>query len=208
MTVLIATRSPHKAAEILQLLPPMPGLALVDLASAGIPASPAEDDIEAFSTFEENALAKARYFANLTSMPVLADDSGLCVDALDGAPGVLSRRFSGRVDLAGIALDQANNAHLLRLLAGRPGAARSAHYFCVVAVATPDGTTDVFRGTVAGLILSEPRGSGGFGYDPLFFVPELGATFAEVPQEVKNRLSHRGRAVQAALPRLLQLADS
>jgi XTP/dITP diphosphohydrolase len=206
--VVVATRSHHKLAEIRQIAPSIPGLRLIDLKAAGVPADPREDALEAFPTFEENALAKARFFAARVRLPVLADDSGLCVDALGGAPGVLSKRFAGRSDLSGLELDRANNRHLLDALSRMPDAPRSARYACAVAIVTPAGQEYSFHGTVDGVILDAPRGSGGFGYDPLFFVPPLGATFAEVQQDVKNRLSHRARAVEAALPRLRALADS
>ena len=203
--LLVATRSAHKLREIRQLMGPVPGLEIVDLEAAGIPEEPAEDAIEAFDTFEENALAKARYFAARAPFPVLADDSGLCVDALGGGPGIFSKRFSGE-PLSGIDLDLANNRRLLHELGEVPDPQRTAHYVCVVALVTPEGDEDLFRGTVDGTILRTPRGDGGFGYDPLFYLPSLEATFAEVAPETKNQISHRARALQAALPRLRQLA--
>lgn len=175
-----------------------PGVRLLDLEAAGLPEQPEEEGIEAFGTFEENALAKARYFARRSGRTVIADDSGLRVDALGGAPGVRSKRFSGREDLTGDALDLSNNAHLLEALAAVPDPERTAHYVCVVAIATPDGEEHTFQGRVDGRILREPRGSGGFGYDPLFYLDALNATFAEVDPEVKNGWSHRARAVEAA----------
>ena len=198
--LVIATRSPHKMREIRELLAAIPGLRLLDLTEAGIHQTSDEDAIEAYDTFEENALAKARFFAARAERPVLADDSGIAVDALDGAPGVFSKRFSGRTDLTGLDLDLANNAHLLDRLRDVPPASRTAHYTCVIAVVLPDGREETFRGRVDGVILSQPRGSGGFGYDPLFFVPDLGATFAEIDPPAKNRLSHRARALEAARP--------
>jgi XTP/dITP diphosphohydrolase len=204
-TVVVATRSDHKLREIVQILPNIPGLRLIDLPAAGILWSPEEDTIEAFETFEENALAKARFFAARSGLTVLADDSGLCVDALDGAPGVYSKRFSGRTDLTGEELDGANNRRLLDALAGVPDEGRGAHYVCVIALVTPDGSEYVHRGTVAGRILAASRGSGGFGYDPLFYVPSLDATLAEASPEVKNAISHRARALKSALPDILAL---
>jgi XTP/dITP diphosphohydrolase len=205
--VVVATRSAHKLAELRQMLPSIESLEIVDLEAAGIPEAPEEEGIEAFFTFEENALAKARYFCSLSGNPVLSDDSGLCVDALGGAPGPLSKRFCRRSDLSGLPLDQANNDHLLRELADTPMRARGAHYVCVIALVTPEGEESIFRGSVDGTILMGSQGVGGFGYDPLFYVPDLQATFAQVPQAEKNRISHRARALQAAVPRLKELVD-
>ncbi len=206
-TVVVATRSPDKLREITQILPPIDGLRLMDLAAAGIEKAPEEDGVEVHSTFEDNALAKVRYFAGRTEHVVLADDSGICVDALDGAPGVLSRRFSGRTDLSGLDLDRANNEALLRALAGVPDDRRTGRFRCAIAIVRPDGESRVFKGDIEGVILTEPRGGGGFGYDPLFYVPELGCTLAEVPAALKNTISHRARAVLAAVPYLRELAS-
>jgi XTP/dITP diphosphohydrolase len=196
--VLAATRSGDKLREIRQILAPHTGLEVIALHEAGIPESPDEDAVEAFDSFEENALAKARYFAARSSLPVLADDSGLCVDALGGAPGVRSKRFSGRSDLRGAELDRANNALLLERLAGIPDAERTGRYVCAVALVLPGGSERVSIGTCEGVVLAAPRGSGGFGYDPLFLVPEAGSTFGELSPADKDRLSHRGKAVRAA----------
>jgi XTP/dITP diphosphohydrolase len=196
--VLAATRSADKLREIRQILAPYAGLEVIDLREAGVPESPDEDAVEAFDSFEENALAKARYFASRSPLPVLADDSGLCVDALGGAPGVRSKRFSGRTDLRGAELDRANNALLLERLAGTPDAERTARYVCAAALVLPGGTERVSIGTCEGVILMGPRGDGGFGYDPLFLVPEACATFGELSPGDKDRLSHRGMAVRAA----------
>jgi XTP/dITP diphosphohydrolase len=199
---LLATRSPDKLREIREILAPA-GVELVSLADAGIAATPEEDAIEAFETFRENALAKARYFAALADLPTLADDSGLEVDALGRAPGVYTKRFSGRTDLAGKALDQANNDLLLARLEGVPMERRAARYVCAAAVAFPRGRGLVAVGTSPGFIARHPSsGSAGFGYDPLFFVPDLDATFADVPAEEKHRRSHRARAFRALAPEL------
>lgn len=203
--VVVATRSTHKLEEIRQLASSIPRLRLVSLKDVGIPPDPVEDSIEQYDTFERNALAKARHFASLVSAPVLADDSGLCVDALGGAPGVRSKRFSNRNDLDGEALDRANNEQLLEALRAVPPDRRSARFVCAVAIVTPEGEEHLFRGSVEGFLLDRPAGAGGFGYDPLFYLPELNATFAEVPQAEKNRRSHRARAVEAALPLLRRL---
>ncbi len=195
--LVLATRSPDKLREIRQILAPH-GLEIVSLSDLGVPIDPAEEAIEAFLTFRENALAKAHHFAALTGRLALADDSGLEVDALGGAPGVFTKRFSGRADLAGKALDQANNELLLRKLAGLPAEARAARYVCAAAAARPDGAALVAIGTTPGRIAETPSsGTNGFGYDPLFFVPALAATFADVPDQEKHRRSHRARAFRA-----------
>lgn len=199
-SLLVATRSAGKIREIRRILREA-GLAeptLLTLGDAGVVESPAEEEIEVFDTFEQNALAKARYFCRLSGLLTLADDSGLCVDALGGAPGVRSKRFSGRADLRGEQLDAANNARLLEALRGVRAADRAAHYVCVAALVAPTGDERLFRGTCDGVILPAPRGDGGFGYDPLFFLPEERATFGELPAERKNEISHRARAVRAA----------
>ncbi|HUG41164.1 MAG TPA: non-canonical purine NTP pyrophosphatase [Longimicrobiales bacterium] len=195
-SLLLATRSGHKAAEVARILEPL-GFRLESLADRAIEETPEEQAIEAFDTFRENATAKARHFARLAAAVALADDSGLRVDALGGAPGVRTRRFSGREDLAGQDLDDANNATLLERLKGVPDDQRGARYVCCAAVAWPDGRSLLALGTVAGRIAREPRGDGGFGYDPLFHVPALGARFAEVPAAVKDASSHRARAFRA-----------
>ncbi len=195
-TLVLATRSGHKAREIGQILAPL-RIDVVTLADLGVAPVAEEDGIEAFDTFRANAVAKARYFAAKLQRVAIADDSGLRVDALDGEPGVHTKRFSGREDLEGEPLDRANNELLLEKLKGVPEAERGARYVCCAAVAWPDGRAVTAVGTVAGRIAEAPRGAGGFGYDPIFHVPELGARFAEVPPEVKNGMSHRARAFRA-----------
>ncbi|MDT8341616.1 MAG: non-canonical purine NTP pyrophosphatase [Longimicrobiales bacterium] len=202
MKLLVATRSAHKVREIRGLLADVPGLQVLDLAEAGIPPAPEEDDLEPFDTFEENARSKARYFHARSGLPTVADDSGLEVDALGGAPGVHSRRFAPG-DATGYERDLANNRHLLDRLAGVPDARRNARYVCVAALEEGSGEGPVLRGTVEGRITREPRGGGGFGYDPLFFVPALGRTFGEAAAAEKEALSHRGVAFRA-LARLLR----
>lgn len=150
--------------------------------------------VEDGATFRDNALKKAAAAANETGLPAIADDSGLCVDALDGRPGVLSARFAG--EGGG---DAANNLKLLRELSGVPMVRRSAAFRCVISFFTPAGISADFDGELRGFILEEAAGSGGFGYDPLFMVPEYGKTLAELPIEVKNRISHRGRAADSLL---------
>ena len=197
MRVLLATRSADKAREIRQILASVPGLTVLTLTDLGLDPDPAEEGLEAFETFQENAAAKARHFARLASLPVLADDSGLRVDALGGAPGVRTKRFSGRTDLTGRDLDEANNLVLLERLRGVPPEARGARYVCAAVLAFPDGRIIAGLGCCRGEITSAPRGDGGFGYDPLFYVPSLGRTFAEIPAAEKNRISHRSRAFRA-----------
>jgi XTP/dITP diphosphohydrolase len=148
--------------------------------------------IEDGITFNENALKKASAAARQTGLPTIADDSGLCVDALGGEPGVLSARYAGDG-----ADDNANNQKLLKELVTTPGGQRKAAFRCSIAYCTPEGFEATFDGELRGVILEKPSGSGGFGYDPLFMVPEYGKTLAELPMEIKNRISHRGRAAEA-----------
>lgn len=192
---LLATRSGGKLRELEPLFAGA-GIEVITLERAGIAESPDESGIEVFSSFEENALAKARHFHALSGLPTLADDSGLEVHALGGDPGVRSKRWSGRDDLSGVALDEANNAGLLLALRGQRS--RRARYVCVAALAGTRGEL-TRRGEVEGEILEEPRGAGGFGYDPLFFAAELEKTFGEASLQEKERVSHRGRAFHALL---------
>ena len=190
-TMLLATRSLGKLHELRPLFEEA-GLHVDDLAHAGLQEQEAERDLECFATFEENALAKARYFHALSGgRATVADDSGLEVQALGRAPGVQSKRWSGRPDLSGRALDAANNARLLAALRGTRD--RRARYVCVAAYVDATGER-TFRGESTGMILEAPRGSGGFGYDPLFLSDALGVTFGEASREDKARVSHRGRA--------------
>ncbi len=195
-TVLLATRSEHKAREIREILAPL-RLEVLTLAEVGAEPDPQEEAIEAYDSFQANAVAKARYFAARLGRTAIADDSGLRVDALGGDPGVRTKRFSGRTDLEGPELDAANNALLLEKLLGVPWERRGAHYVCAAAIAWPDGRALTAAGTITGVIATEPRGQAGFGYDPLFHVPELDARFAEVDPAVKDEMSHRARAFRA-----------
>lgn len=197
--LVVATRNPGKVREIHEMLAALGGYDVVGLAELGIPESPEEDAVEAFDTFEENAVAKARYFARMTGALALADDSGICVDALGGAPGVRSRRFAAADDARGERQDDANNRHLLALLANVPDERRTARYVCAAALAWPDGREAVRTGTCGGVLLRGPRGTGGFGYDPLFHIVEENQTFGELPAERKNEISHRGRAIRAVI---------
>ncbi len=202
--LLVATRSVGKVRELVPLLAAH-GWAAESLATAGFLEDAEEDALECHPTFEANALAKARWFATRSDgRVVLADDSGLEVDALGGAPGVRSKRWSERPDLTGDALDAANNARLLQALeavgADAPSA-RRARYVCAAACVWPGGEV-VCRGVSAGVVLTAPMGTGGFGYDPYLWSEELGATFAEVGREAKAAVSHRGRAVRSVLTAL------
>jgi XTP/dITP diphosphohydrolase len=196
---LVATRSPDKLREIRAILRGVPELDLIDLNDARVEPSEEEEGIEAFDTFAENALAKAHYFRRRTGLPTIADDSGIVVDALDGAPGVRSKRFSpAGLELSGEARDRENLEHLLRLLGDLPLARRTARYVCVAALDTGEGEEPrTFSGTAEGLILGDPRGRGGFGYDPIFFDQRSGKSFAELTPPEKDGISHRGAAFRA-----------
>ncbi|MDX1567488.1 MAG: non-canonical purine NTP pyrophosphatase, partial [Longimicrobiales bacterium] len=152
---------------------------------------------------------KARYFHDRSGLPTVADDSGLAVDALGGRPGVRSKRFAPDQGLDGEERDRANNRHLIRLLEDVPPEDRTARYVCVAALVEKAGAEPrYFRGEAPGLIVDEPRGTGGFGYDPHFFDPELQKTFAEIPPEEKNARSHRGRAFRALAAHLESRRDA
>ena len=202
MILLVATRSHHKLLEIRSLLSGVPDLQVLDLNEAGVPFDPEEEHLEPHDTFEENALSKARHFQARSGLPTVADDSGLEVHALHGAPGVRSKRFAPGVDAEGHELDVANNRHLMRRLAGRGAQGRAARFVCVAALVDGDHPPVVCRGEAPGVILEAERGAGGFGYDPLFFDPELGKTFAELTPEEKNERSHRGRAFRMLATKL------
>jgi XTP/dITP diphosphohydrolase len=197
MRLVVATRSKHKMKEIREILEDIPELELLDLDDARVGYSPEEEALEPFDTFEENASSKARYFRGKTGLPTVADDSGLEVSALGGAPGVRTKRFAPGDDLEGEARDQANNAHLLALLSGKPHEDRGARYVCVAALAWNGGEVEVFRGEAPGFVLEEPRGGGGFGYDPIILDESSGKSFAELTADEKNSRSHRGRAFRA-----------
>ena len=203
MKLLAATRSAHKLREIRELLADVPGLELLGLHEAGVPYDPHEETLEPWPTFEENALSKARWFHARSGLPTVADDSGLEVEALAGAPGVRSKRFAAVLDeVEGEARDRANNRHLLSLLGAVPGAGRRARYVCALALVEGKREPLLLRGEAEGVILETPRGEGGFGYDPLFLDPELGRSFAELTRQEKNARSHRGRAFRALAERL------
>jgi XTP/dITP diphosphohydrolase len=182
--LVVASTNPGKLREIGQILTPL-GIEVAPQSAFGVPEAE-----EPYDTFVENALAKARHAAQRTGLPALADDSGICVDALGGAPGVHSARFAGEPRS-----DVRNNAKLLEMLAGQTN--RAAHYYCVIVVMRhgTDPQPLIAQGLWHGEILQAPRGMGGFGYDPLFLDPESGQTGAELAPARKNLMSHRGKAL-------------
>ena len=197
MELLLATRSAHKVQEIRTILSGIPRLTVLDLDDIGLEWRDEEEALEPFDTFEENARSKAEYFHARTGLPTVADDSGLEVDALGGAPGVRSKRFAPVEGLTGHKLDQANNNYLVERLGALELEKRTGQYVCVAALLGFASQMIVTRGEARGLILTEPHGDGGFGYDPYFFEPDLDMTFAELHPDQKNELSHRGKAFRA-----------
>lgn len=203
--LLVATRSDDKLREIRAILADC-GAELLSLVDLGVPEDPAEERIECFDSFAGNAIAKAAWFCERTGVPTVADDSGIVVPALGGAPGVLSKRYA---ETLGVHPDEAaRDATNLRLLleqaASLRGPQRRAYYACVAALALPDPARPdyvrsmrVFTGTCEGRLADTPAGNRGFGYDPLFLLPELEATFGQVDEDTKHRFSHRARAFRA-----------
>ncbi|HEX5538194.1 MAG TPA: RdgB/HAM1 family non-canonical purine NTP pyrophosphatase [Methylophilaceae bacterium] len=193
--LVIATGNSGKLREIRHLLQPL-GIEVLPQSDFNVP----EAD-EPYVTFIENALAKARHASRLTSLPALADDSGICVDALGGAPGVFSARYAGAAKS-----DLYNNLKLLDALRGEEN--RRAHYYCVMVMVrhADDPQPLIAEGIWSGEILQAPRGDGGFGYDPIFLDSKTEKTGAELPLEIKNRISHRGQAMVKLLHQLERLA--
>ncbi|SOY86143.1 RdgB/HAM1 family non-canonical purine NTP pyrophosphatase [Cupriavidus taiwanensis] len=192
--LVLASNNSGKLREFGALLAPL-GFDVVTQGELGIPEAE-----EPFATFVENALAKARHASRLAGLPALADDSGICVQALDGAPGVYSARYA---QMAGQARsDTANNAYLVSQLAGKLN--RHAYYYCVLVFVrhAEDPCPIIAEGVWHGEVVDAPRGAGGFGYDPHFLLPALGKTAAELPPEEKNRVSHRAQALRALVARL------
>ncbi|SOY58319.1 Nucleoside-triphosphate diphosphatase [Cupriavidus taiwanensis] len=192
--LVLASNNPGKLREFGALLAPL-GFDVVTQGELGIPEAE-----EPFATFVENALAKARHASRLAGLPALADDSGICVQALGGAPGVYSARYA---QMAGQARsDTANNAYLVSQLAGKLN--RHAYYYCVLVFVrhADDPCPIIAEGVWHGEVVDAPRGAGGFGYDPHFLLPALGKTAAELPPEEKNRVSHRAQALRALVARL------
>jgi XTP/dITP diphosphohydrolase len=192
-TVVLASRNTKKLAELRRILEPLlPGIEVLGLDDV----DPFEEPAETEPTFEGNALIKARACLSATGLPSLADDSGLCVDALNGMPGVLSARWSG-------AGDEANNALLLSQLADTPDQRRGATFRCAVALCTPDGNEVVETGEMPGRILHTERGDGGFGYDPLFAADGYDISTAEMVPQEKDSISHRGKALAGIAPHVV-----
>ncbi len=190
--IIAATRNEGKIREMNAITKEL-GIAILSRDAAGVP--PVEIE-ETGTTFEENSYIKAKAIMEMTGEPALADDSGICCDYLGGAPGVQSARWSG-------GSDEDNNAKLVRLTVDVPPEERIARYVCVMTLVFPNGEVIRARGEIEGTIITEPRGTGGFGYDP-YFVPKGDTrTFAEYPAEEKNAISHRGRALQE-MARLLR----
>ena len=190
-TLVLASNNAGKLAEFSQLLAPL-GFSIKPQRDLNIPEAE-----EPFVTFLENALTKARHASRLSALPALADDSGICVPALGGAPGVQSARYAGEPRS-----DAANNAKLIHEIAAH--ADKSAYYYCVLVMVrhADDPQPIIADGVWHGRLIDQPRGQGGFGYDPHFLLPELGKTAAELTPDQKNQLSHRGQALRALLSKL------
>lgn len=184
--LIFATGNEHKMVEIREILGELP-VEILSMKDVGIKA----DIVENGSTFEENALIKAKEVCKLAGEMVLADDSGLEIDYLNGEPGIYSARYMGEDTSYRI-----KNQNLIDRLEGVPDEKRTARFVCAIAAAFPDGRSFVVRGTIEGIIGYEERGTNGFGYDPIFYLPERGVSTAEIPPEEKNSISHRGNALR------------
>jgi len=195
--VVLATRNPHKLEELHRILAAA-GLDIDLVSAAEFPDLP--DIPETEPTFAGNALLKAREVARMTGLPSIADDSGLCIDALNGMPGVLSARWSG-----GHGNDAANLSLVLAQMSDVDDSRRGGAFLCAAAIALPDGTERVVEGTVEGVIIREARGTGGFGYDPIFVPVSGDRTLAEIPSAEKDAISHRGKALEALAPVVAEL---
>lgn len=185
INIIVASGNPHKIEEIKVILAPL-GYNIKSMKEMGIDMDIQEDGQD----FEENALIKARTLAAITNEIVLADDSGLEVEILNNAPGIYSARYAGEHGN-----DRANNLKLLRKLKNVPEGKRGARFYCAVAMVYPEGKEIVVNGECKGIIGIEPKGNGGFGYDPLFYIPQLGKTYAQLDSEEKNSISHRSKAL-------------
>ena len=193
-TFILASNNKKKLAELKTIFGTE--YDVLTLSEAGISSDPEETG----KTFEENSFIKARSAVDASGTPCIADDSGLCVEALDGAPGVFSSRFSEMHGIIGDNQDEENNKLLVNMLKGSDN--RKAAFVSYVTLLFPDGRKITAEGRVEGIILDLPRGRNGFGYDPLFYVPELGKTTAELSPEEKNAISHRGKALRLLCEKL------
>jgi XTP/dITP diphosphohydrolase len=194
-SIVIATRNAHKLEELDRILKSA-GINVELLSVDHFPGAPEVDETE--DTFEGNALLKARALAQFTGLPAIADDSGLCVDALDGNPGILSARWSGATEN----VDATNLALVLEQTADVPDAQRGAQFVCAAAYVLPDGTEHVVRGTVEGHLLRAPQGTNGFGYDPIFVPSGFTKTTAEMTPAEKDAISHRSKALAELVSRI------
>jgi XTP/dITP diphosphohydrolase len=192
MKLIIASNNAHKLVEIKAILKDY-FEEILSMKEAGIDHETVEDG----TTFMENAIKKAREIAEISGCCALADDSGICVDALGGEPGIYSARYAARCRFAGDHDDEGNNQALLKNLESVPAEQRTGAFVCAIGCVFPDGRELTVRGEACGRILESYHGNGGFGYDPLFFYEPLGKTFAELSAEEKNAVSHRGRAIEA-----------
>ena len=187
--IAVASMNAHKVKELSQMID-IDGIELVSLRDLGFDGDIVEDG----ATFEANAVIKAKFVCEKYNMPAIADDSGLCVDALDGAPGIYSARYASTDGHN--ATDAENVEKLLKELENVPDDKRTARFMCAMALALPDGVTKTVVGKCEGIITHEIHGEGGFGYDPVFFVEKFGKTFGETTEEEKNSVSHRCNAVK------------
>ncbi len=195
MRLIIATGNEDKVREIDEILEGT-GFEAISMKQAGF----TPDIVEDGTTFEENALIKAKAVHALTEGEyVMADDSGLCIDALDGAPGIYSARFCGEDSTY-----EEKFRKIFEMLKDVPEEERTARFVCAIAVVRPDGTSFTVRGEVSGILHEEPKGDNGFGYDPIFYVPEFGMTTAQMDPEQKNAISHRGRALRSMVEKLTE----
>ncbi len=195
--IVFATANEGKMREVRMILADL-GMEVLSLKDAGIDVDIEEDG----ATFEENAAIKVRAIRPYTDGIILADDSGLEIDFLGGEPGVQSARYMGHDTPYDV-----KNAAIIDLLAAAEGKERSARYVCAIAALFPDGQLEVVRGELEGEIGREPRGTGGFGYDPIFYLPEYGQTTAEIGAELKNQISHRGKALEAVKQEILRYKE-
>lgn len=201
MKILVASGNKKKLAELQALAQGLP----VEVVSPAALGTPLPEVVEDGATFVENARKKALAFARAFDLPAIADDSGLCVDALGGAPGVYSARYSGEEPVPD--RDERNNAKLMRALQDVPAALRGAAFHCALCLAFPDGRTTEVEARWPGQVAFSPRGAGGFGYDSLFLLPSQGRTAAELSPAEKAEQSHRGRAMRAMRPLLAALVE-